>query len=330
MNTPRITVVIPTYNRAHFLREAVESALAQTYRDFAIVIADNASTDGTAKVVAGFNDPRIYAYRHPTNIGMTANWQFVFSKVTTEFVAPLADDDHYLPDHLATALERLDRYPDVAYCTSPAEFFGGKTGSYRPWAITDTTTPLLYFAPHQAVDFLGMDVPGPMNSMVCRTRALGNLFWGKPDYITQDLLVMTQLMVQGGFIFSNRVTSRYRHHGANESSNHDPIKMLRLNCMAWYGARYLAQFLLDKGVCTLADIETHGLTARCERHVVPVVIGLGSFDSPSALRAVARRIFKARTDMDAISARFRLARRVGFVAIPLSERVSQFRCRWRP
>jgi glycosyltransferase involved in cell wall biosynthesis len=330
MSTSRVTIVIPTYNRANLLREAIESALAQTYHNFIILISDNASTDNTPEVVASFKDPRIQYHRQTHNIGLTANWQYVFSKITTEFVAPLADDDQYLPDHLAIALDILDQYPDVAYCSSPAEYFGDKVGLFRPWAITDTTTTLILFTPRQAVDFLGLDIPGSMSSMICRKRALGQIFWGKTDYIPQDLLVMTQLMVQGGFAYSNRVTTRYRQHGGNESFNNNSIKMLKINCMVWYGVRYLAQFLLAHDFCSATEIETHGLTASSEEHVVPLVIGLGSFNSPPVLRGIARRVFQARADMDAISARFRLARKIGFWSIAASEVISQMRCGWHP
>jgi glycosyltransferase involved in cell wall biosynthesis len=333
MSVPRVTVVIPTYNRAHYLCEAIQSALNQSYTDFEIVVADNASTDNTAEVVAGFKDPRIRYYRHHTNIGMTLNWQFTFSQASTEFVAALPDDDLHLPDHLATAIEALDKHPAAAYYTCLAEYFGRDIGSryYRPRAITDTTTPLVYIAPEQAINFLGTDPPGPMNDMVCRKAALRSLFWGKPDYIPQDLLVLPQLMVQGGFVFGNRATARYRVHEANASINPQRKAILRFNLMVWYGVRWLAQFLLGKKICTLADIEAHGrYSAEREYHVVPLVLALGSFESPAPLRAIARRVFQARTDADPISARFRLARRLGFWVVPVAEKITQVQVGWRP
>jgi len=106
---------------------------------------------------------------------------------------------------------------------------------------------------------------------------------------------------------------------------------LKFNCMVWYAVRWLAQFLLQQQLCTLADIEAHGLNSpSLERHVVPLVLGLSSFDSPPALRAVARRVFAARRDADAISARFRLARRLGFTILPIAEKLTQLQVGWRP
>jgi hypothetical protein len=178
---------------------------------------------------------------------------------------------------------------------------------------------------------LGIDTPGPMNSMVCRREALEGLYWGPPGFLPQDQLVMTQLMVQGGFVFGNRALTRYRLHATNVSrAGAQRRAVLRYNCMVWYGIRWLAQFLPAKGINTLADIEVHGLEATSDQHVVPLVLGLASFDSPPPLRAVARRVFAARRDMDAVSARFRLARRVGFFVLPLAEKIAQRRSGWRP
>ncbi|MCX6030223.1 MAG: glycosyltransferase family 2 protein [Chloroflexi bacterium] len=329
---PKVTVSITTYNRSHLLRESIRSVLDQTYTDFDLLVCDNASTDATAQVVASFGDSRIRYHRHPANLGMQANYKYALIAPKTELVACLADDDLYRPELLETAVETLDRFPDAAYFACPAQFFGAvNTGELRPRAVADTQTPLLYFPPSQAVNFLGIDNPGPM--IVCRRKALhGGLFWGTPNYVPADLLLLTQLMTQGGFVFSNRALLQFRVHEQNASYVlTDARKRLRLICMIWYGVRWLAQFLLDQRICTLDDIETHGLRGlSIEHHVVPLVLALGSWDSPTPLRNVAQRVFHVRTDADAITGRFRLARRLGFWAIPLTEKLSLLYSGWRP
>lgn len=71
---PKITIAIPTYNRAKLLTEAIESVLVQTYEDFELLISDNASTDETKNVVVSFKNPRIRYHRNKKNIGMMNNW----------------------------------------------------------------------------------------------------------------------------------------------------------------------------------------------------------------------------------------------------------------
>lgn len=327
----RVTVAIPTYNRAALLKEAINSVLKQTYTDFDLLISDNASTDNTREVVASFNDPRVRYHRHENNTGLGSNYRFIFTVPTTELIAYLSDDDLYTPDHLETAVKALDAHPSAAYFSCPASYIGEATdGQLRPRAITDTQTPLLYYEPAQVVKFLGNDNPGPMT--VCRKTAVNeSLHWPPLDYQPIDLFMLSQIMIQGGFVFSNKPMYQFRVHDENVSRTPSVLrKRLRFNCMVWYGIRWIAQYILSHGICQTEDFLNHGLSSQSEQHVVPLVIALGSFDSPPRLRAVARQIFKARIDMDGWSSRFRLARQVGFWAIPVSEKMSQFQARWQP
>jgi len=69
---PKVSVVIPTYNRAHLVGRAIRSVLNQTYQDFEIIVVDDGSTDNTKEVVKSFNDPRIRYIRHEKNRGGSA------------------------------------------------------------------------------------------------------------------------------------------------------------------------------------------------------------------------------------------------------------------
>ncbi len=75
-DTPLITILIPTYNRADYLREAIRSTLAQTYPDLEILVLDNVSEDNTPDVVAKFASAAHLRYiRQQTNTGITGNWR---------------------------------------------------------------------------------------------------------------------------------------------------------------------------------------------------------------------------------------------------------------
>ncbi|HLH78917.1 MAG TPA: glycosyltransferase family A protein [Chthonomonas sp.] len=68
-----VSVIIPTYNRNHYLKMAIQSALAQTYPHIEVIVSDNCSTQNVEEVVAAFNDPRVRFRRNPTNIGPLRN-----------------------------------------------------------------------------------------------------------------------------------------------------------------------------------------------------------------------------------------------------------------
>jgi glycosyltransferase involved in cell wall biosynthesis len=113
MDGSSVTVGIPTFNRAGLLREAIESVLGQTYRDFRLIVSDNASTDDTHEVVASLSDPRLEYFRVDKNIGMIENFNRLIALTQTEFLMLLPDDDRLYPDYLGSVVEVLERNPRV-------------------------------------------------------------------------------------------------------------------------------------------------------------------------------------------------------------------------
>lgn len=113
MNTPRVTVGIPTYNRAAGLERALASVRAQTLEDLRIVIADNASTDTTPERCerAAAEDPRITVVRRPENVGLTGNFNGLLAGADTELTMVLADDDWLDADYLERCVAHLDAHP---------------------------------------------------------------------------------------------------------------------------------------------------------------------------------------------------------------------------
>lgn len=109
----RVTVGIPTFNRAALLRESMSSVLAQTHQDFRLLICDNASDDGTQDAVMSFDDPRVDYRRSAENIGMVANFNRTIDLAETELVVLLPDDDILYPDYLRNVVEVAKRYPRV-------------------------------------------------------------------------------------------------------------------------------------------------------------------------------------------------------------------------
>lgn len=105
MATPFFSVIIPVYNRAGLLKDALASVLAQTCQDFEIVVVDDGSRDDPGATVAAFGDPRIRFIRQD-NAGGGAARNRAIDEAVGRFVAPLDSDDVFLPHHLA-ALKAL-------------------------------------------------------------------------------------------------------------------------------------------------------------------------------------------------------------------------------
>ena len=113
---PQVSVIIPTYNRAHRLESAIRSVLTQTFQDFEIIVVDDASTDNTPETVAAFNDGRIKFIRHGMNKGGSVARNTGILNSTGDYIAFLDDDDEWLPAKLSKQIQVLLSSPPEVGC----------------------------------------------------------------------------------------------------------------------------------------------------------------------------------------------------------------------
>jgi glycosyltransferase involved in cell wall biosynthesis len=114
MNQPLVSVITPTYNRPEYLRQAIASALGQTYGNIEIIVSDNGSDDDPRAIVESFGDDRIRFFRHSTNLGMITNTLFAFQQAQGKYVACLLDDDLWEPEFLTMLVPPLEEDGELA------------------------------------------------------------------------------------------------------------------------------------------------------------------------------------------------------------------------
>jgi len=116
---PAVTVVIPAFNVAAYIRDAVQSALAQTVSNIEVIVVDDGSDDGTAERLEGLNDPRLQILRQ-ANSGQASSQNVGIRASRGEFIAFLDGDDLWLPDKLEHHLDSFAIHPgaDVTYSLS--------------------------------------------------------------------------------------------------------------------------------------------------------------------------------------------------------------------
>ncbi len=110
---PVISVIIPTYNRAHLVKDAIDSVLSQTYRDFEIIVVDDGSTDNTKEVLAPYRDKVKYIYQE--NQGLSAARNTGIRGARGEYIGFLDSDDLWLPPKLEKQVQILKEYKDIAF-----------------------------------------------------------------------------------------------------------------------------------------------------------------------------------------------------------------------
>jgi glycosyltransferase involved in cell wall biosynthesis len=158
---PLVSVVIPVYNRAHLIERAIGSVLAQTYRNFEIVVVDDGSTDDLAGILSRTAPAQLRRVTHPRNRGAAAARNTGVSAAAGEYVAFLDSDDIWYPQKLAAQVAAMrDQPPDVAGTVCAYDCV--KTGQ-PPRCIVPNWTPRT-FARSQ---LLGCTC-GPGTTLLCR------------------------------------------------------------------------------------------------------------------------------------------------------------------
>uniref|UniRef100_Q07IR2 Glycosyl transferase, family 2 n=1 Tax=Rhodopseudomonas palustris (strain BisA53) TaxID=316055 RepID=Q07IR2_RHOP5 len=127
---PRITVGLPVYNGARYLRRAIDSILASRFTDFELIISDNGSTDETPHICREYaeQDKRVRVITQPENRGAVANFQAVVTPARGEYFMWAADDDVWLPDFMSLTAAELDAHPEASVAMCAVERREGAEG----------------------------------------------------------------------------------------------------------------------------------------------------------------------------------------------------------
>ncbi len=126
---PKVSVIIPTYNRPHYICEAIDSVLAQTFLDYEIIVVDDGSTDHTAEVLKKYGDRIRYIYQE--NLGPPGAMNTGVRHAKGEYYVILGNDDALMPDMLERQVAVLDQNPDVAFVCAGTYFMDANSEIYK-------------------------------------------------------------------------------------------------------------------------------------------------------------------------------------------------------
>lgn len=116
MDTPLISIILPSYNGSRFIREAIESVLAQDYQDIELIVVNDASTDRTREIVLEYaaKDPRVRLLDNTTNSKLVFSLNRGISEAKGEFIARIDDDDIWTdPSKLTQQVLALQSHPEI-------------------------------------------------------------------------------------------------------------------------------------------------------------------------------------------------------------------------
>jgi len=118
---PLVSIVLPTYNGARYLRESIDSCLRQTYDNLELIIVNDGSTDETEEIVLSYDDPRIVYAKHHPNAGLPRSLNVGFALAKGDYLAWTSDDNYYADNAIEVMVRKLQEWEprvSMVYCDS--------------------------------------------------------------------------------------------------------------------------------------------------------------------------------------------------------------------
>lgn len=217
---PKVSILIPTYNYARYLPEAIKSVLRQDFADFELIVSDDCSTDDSARILNDYaaRDPRIQIHLHKPNLGMVANWNWCLQQARGRYIHYLFGDDCLAhPSALSRQVAMLDHHPDASLAVSARFTIDEHSNFTGIW------------------DELKTDGLHSRNATLTRSLVANSNLIGEPSVVMfrreqglrgfapqlkqiVDLEMWFHLLLQGDAVYTNDPLCCFRQHGVQQTA----------------------------------------------------------------------------------------------------------------
>ncbi len=263
INLPKVSILIPVYNREHIISETLNSAVNQTYKNIEVIVVDNKSTDNSLNLIKGFAKSRmnVKVYQNKINIGPVNNWQKCLEYATGEYAKFLWSDDLIAPTFIEKTLPFLVNYQDVGFVFTGTEIFNDDTGQIvKAYFIGDTGIyDTIKFIKGSLLGSLGDPFPvSPGNALFRKKDLKKNLLMDIPNKIGSDfsmhaigndlLIYLLTAKDYPRFAFINDILAFFRAHkdSISVSSNKYELATLYNIAKTFFVENYLTDNKLKK------------------------------------------------------------------------------------
>jgi hypothetical protein len=236
-----------TYNGARFIRQSINSLLAQTLADFELIVVDDCSTDATRDILQSIDDPRVRVFHNSQNLGVVQSRNRCFAEARGEYLAMLDHDDLSRPRRLEKQVAYLDAHPDTVLTGTAAHLL--QSGRVLPPRLPGPTSPAL-------IGWLLL-VANPLvcSSVMFRTEAARRLDpFMRPGYAyADDFDLYHRLKPFGAIARLDEPLTLYRLHDENNFRKHEEVmtgnavRVLEPLYAPWFGDGALAAASLIAG-----------------------------------------------------------------------------------
>jgi len=212
-NEELISVVIPTYNQPVFLKEAIDSVLKQTYKNFELLIIDDCSTDNTSEVVLSFKDIRIRYIKTDRNIRPPGSWNYGAKISKGKFISILPHDDVWQSNFLEEMIKEFKKNPDISFVQ--CNFTGINERSEIIIAASDLKD-ILFSNGVEALEWQLKNLRCNPAALLFDFKKLKDAGFWREDY-WDDWAIILKLAYRYGFSYTKETYSSVRNHENNLS-----------------------------------------------------------------------------------------------------------------
>lgn len=291
---PLISIVLPTFNGSRFLRESIDSILAQTYREWELIVVDDASTDNTPQIIAEYRDrdKRIRSVRHDTNKRIPGGLNTGFSAASGEFFTWTSDDNIYRPNAIDEMCSFLQSHDAVDLV-------------YTDTSTIDADGRIIGFA--KAGDPSELAFRNPVGASFMYRRKVHETLGGYADdmFLCEDFDFWVRAANKFKIAPFHRDLYLYRAHaGSLSATRHkqviaamDRVMEQNLSKMSWVGNRALAQ-----GYAVRASTAVQLGDFQAARRFLLRALGISAYQVIAKNHMLVARIAVGRTVFQALRA----------------------------
>lgn len=256
----KVTIMIPTYNQASFIKKSVNSALAQSYPNLEILVGDDASNDSTASIIKRINDPRIKYIKNSKNLGRINNYKnLLYEHASGDYILNLDGDDYYTDKNFvsdAISIIKKNREVIMVVARATRKFGNEEEISLLPQKKKLSGIEILKKIPRKEFFFMHLAV------LYERKSAIKINFYSS-QALSSDWHSIYRLSMHGKVAFLNKNVGVWRIHNTNFSNTKEPnilIENLNIwpeiyNYSVLFGMnKYLAYFLCQNTIAFFSSV----------------------------------------------------------------------------
>jgi len=211
-----VSVIVPTYRRSKYLKEAIIALQKQTYSHIQIRVYDDASGDDTKDMVLEMatEDPRIIYHYNEKNLGMYLNYKKSMEEIDTPYFAICADDDLFLPEHIEWAMQGFELYPEAVFSTNQQLTIDSQ---FRIIHVNFENCQKGFYTSGEGLLFLLKNCPSVVLGSVYRKEVLDTVGTLGPECgALWDWDFSIQIAARYPMVFNKKVGTIFRLHSNNQ------------------------------------------------------------------------------------------------------------------